>query len=74
MDVCLKCHQNVSAALLNNGVCVFCETEKHDMVKKLMERIAELELELQKQKRVAEKGETLLKVMWGDDFNDDSLH
>jgi DNA-binding protein YbaB len=50
------------------------EVTKPDTVKMLQDRIAELELELKKQRYAAEKGENLLKVMWGDDFNHDSLH
>jgi hypothetical protein len=47
---------------------------KHELVEKLKERIAELELELQKQKKAVEKNSRLLNVIWGDDFNDESLH
>ena len=74
MEVCIKCQQNVPVRLLENGVCVLCDASRQDTVEKLKARILELEQELQKQKKAAEKGDKLLKVMWGDDFNDDSLH
>ena len=74
MEVCTRCQEKVSAGLLKNGVCVLCAASKQDTVEKLKARIAELELELQRQKTPAEKGDKLLRVMWGDDFNDDSLH
>ena len=73
MELCIKCQQHVSAGLLKNGVCILCQASHQDTVEKLKARIVELELELQKQKKAAEKGDKLLKVMWGDDFNDDSL-
>lgn len=50
-----------------------CEVPKQESIEKLKERIAELELELQKQKAAAEKGNKPLKAMWGHDFNDDCL-
>ncbi|MDQ6814662.1 MAG: hypothetical protein M3040_13055 [Bacteroidota bacterium] len=74
MEVCTKCHQNVSKELMKDGVCFLCESDKQDTIEKLKARIQELEIELQMQKKSAEKGDKLLKVMWGDDFNDDSLH
>lgn len=74
MEVCIKCGQNVSAGFLKDGVCVLCEATRQDAVEMLRAKILELELELKKQKTAAEKGEKLLKVMWGDNFNTDSLH
>ena len=74
MEVCDGCHKPFSASFLKNGVCAFCAMSKNDTIEKLRARIAELELELKRQKTVAEKGDKLIKVMWGDDFNDDSLH
>jgi hypothetical protein len=63
-----------SMSYLNSETGSLLEITKHDSVEKLKARIAELEMELQKQKRAAEKGGRLLNVMWGDDFNDESLH
>lgn len=37
-------------------------------------RIAELEMELIKQKAAAEKGAKLMQIIWGDKFQSDSLH
>ena len=74
MELCDNCGKPVSDHLKKNGVCIFCETSKKETVEKLKARIAELELELLKQKKAAEKGDKILKVIWGDDFNDDSLH
>jgi hypothetical protein len=74
MTVCIKCQQNVSASLVKDGVCIICETSKQDTVEKLQARIAELELELQRQKASSENGDKLLKVMWGDNFNTEALH
>lgn len=37
-------------------------------------RIAELEMELRKQKAQAEKGAKLMQILWGDKFQSDSLH
>jgi hypothetical protein len=74
MECCLSCHQGVAIKPSIEEVCLLCETRKKDTVEKLQERILELELELQKLKTAAEQGDKFLKVMWGDDFNDDSLH
>ncbi|MCW3114747.1 MAG: hypothetical protein JWR18_3143 [Segetibacter sp.] len=74
MEVSLKDEQAVTVSYMNNESRKMAEAAKQDMVEKLQERIRELELELQNQKRSSEKGDKLLKVMWGDDFNDDSLH
>lgn len=74
MEVCIKCYKPAALNLITDGVCILCETLKEDTIEKLKARILELEYELQRQKRAAEKGDKLLKVMWGDDFNDDSLH
>ena len=74
MELCDTCGKPVSDRLMKNGVCIFCDASKKETVEKLKARIVELELELLLQKKAAEKGEKLLKVMWGDDFNDDSLH
>lgn len=74
MEVCTQCQEKVPAALVKNGICVLCAASKQDTVDKLKARIAELELELQRLKTATEKGDKLLRVMWGDDFNDDSLH
>lgn len=74
MEVCDSCHKSFSASFVKNGVCVFCAITKQETIEKLKLRIAELELELLKQKTVSEKGDKLVKVMWGDDFNDNSLH
>ncbi len=57
MEVCIKCYQNVSVELLTDGVCVLCDPAKQDTIEKLKARITELELELQKQKKSAEKGD-----------------
>jgi hypothetical protein len=73
MELSVERDQPVSDSYLKNNTDIF-EGSKQDIVEKLRERILELELELQKQKTAAEKGDKLLKVMWGDDFNDDSLH
>ncbi|GEO08365.1 hypothetical protein [Segetibacter aerophilus] len=73
MELSVERDQPVSNSYSKNDTNSF-EGPKQDIVEKLRERILELELELQKQKTAAEKGEKLLKVMWGDDFNDYSLH
>lgn len=49
------------------------ELSSEETIAALLARIAELELEMLKLQKAAEKGEKLLKVMWGDDFNDDFL-
>jgi len=74
MESCCLCRQNVSFNPSGEEVCLLCETGKEETVQKLREKILELELELQKLKTAAEQGDTLLKVMRGDNFNDDSLH
>ena len=71
MDVSMNFEKKVQSNLSNSGIG---EATKQDSVESLKARIAELELALQKQIRASEKGDKLLKVMWGDDFNDDSLH
>jgi len=40
----------------------------------LASRIAELEDELRKKKAAAEKGAKLMQIIWGDQFQSDSLH
>jgi len=47
---------------------------KGDTVEELQAKILQLETELKKQKDAAEKGSKLLKLMWGDRFETDSLH
>lgn len=74
MEVSLKGEQEGTVSYMNIESRKIVEVGGQDMVEKLKERIRELELELQNQKRSAEKGEKLLKAMWGDDFYDDSLH
>lgn len=74
MEVCMKCQQPVLNFLMRDGVCVLCETPKQDTIETLRARIAELELELQRQKALSEQGDQLLKVMWGDNFSTESLH
>lgn len=74
MEVSFKSDQHVTVSYVNNESRILIDNSKSDMVEKLQARIRELELELQNQKKAAEKGDKLLKVMWGDNFNDDSLH
>jgi uncharacterized small protein (DUF1192 family) len=45
-----------------------------ESVSDLEARIAELEMELKKQKAAAEKGVKLMQIIWGDKFQSDSLH
>jgi hypothetical protein len=46
----------------------------HESLSKLQARISELEKELKKQKNVSDKSSKLLKLIWGDQFETDSLH
>jgi hypothetical protein len=73
MELRVEAVQPVSDGCTKMDAKIF-ESAKQDTIDKLKEKIVELELELRKQKTAAEKGDKLLKVMWGDDFNDDSLH
>ena len=73
MEIC-KCNDAWLLNMNEDDICVRCHKIIPATVSQLQARIAELEMELKKQKAAAEKGETLLKVMWGDNFNDDSLH
>ncbi|MGI8637008.1 MAG: hypothetical protein ACR2KZ_16560 [Segetibacter sp.] len=74
MEVNFNGDRSDSMSYLNSETGSLLEITKQDSVEKLKARIAELELELQRQKKAAEKGDRLLNVMWGDDFNDESLH
>ena len=74
MELKMDGERSDSMSYLNSETGSLLEITKQDSVEKLKERIAELELELHRQKRAAEKGGRLLNVMWGDDFNDESLH
>ena len=47
---------------------------KEDSFEKLQARISELERELKRQKEEAGKGTKLSKIVWGDQFESDSLH
>jgi hypothetical protein len=73
MEVCIVCRESVSTTL-KSGVCAMCESMKKETVQQLQARILELERELQRQKIQSEKGDGYLQVMWGDNFNSDSLH
>ena len=72
MDQRIKYDEPVSNSYMKSDTNTF-EIAEQDSVEKLKERIAELELELQKQRTAAEKGNRPAKVMWGHDFNDDCL-
>lgn len=73
MDERIKDNESVSDSYYKSDT-KGCEIAKHDSVEKLKERIAELELELQRQQKAAEKGNKLFRVLWGHDFNDECLH
>lgn len=74
MEASLNYSEFDSLRNVKNDTTFTFEITKQDTVEKLKERIAELEQELRKQKEAAERGLRLLNVMWGDDFNDESLH
>ncbi len=73
METCNDCQQDIASDLLKEEMCDSCITNKLEL-RKLRERISELEMELQKQKTATEEGEKLLNILWGDNFNTDSLH
>ena len=50
------------------------ENCKLDPTTESQAKVAELENELKKQKAAAEKGANLMKMIWGDKFQSDSLH
>jgi hypothetical protein len=75
MEMIGECHQNVLPGMMNNSICLACDKIKHsqDTLQKLQARITELENELQQQRAAAERGDKLVRVMWGDNFSSDSL-
>lgn len=71
MKVSINYDQKEAANLLSFEMS---EATKQDSVESLKARIAELELALKNHMKTAEKADKLLKAMWGDDFNGESLH
>jgi hypothetical protein len=74
MELSISCRPGVSSSLSQEEICLNCEARRKDTVEKLQARILELEYELRKLQTAAGNGEELLKLMWGDNFNNESLH
>lgn len=62
MDFCTQCNKHLPH---DNSL---------ETIKELKERIVQLEKELKNQKDAVRKGAKLYPLIWGDSFNNESLH
>lgn len=66
--------KNIKLGTITKKRGFFLDKDEFESVHELQARILELESELKKQREVAEKGNKLMKLMYGDTFQSDSLH